>query len=411
METMGQLCYNSKMETKNNMDGQQHISTAMKLQEPDELKTLLDGVAVKGNETLPSDDETARGFSQTFKRLFDARKPHPRDELEVQLFAAVEEALNKSPESITKTDVEALVGFIYSIDEGRDEEKIADGVQLLEARHFCETPKLIEKWQTKNCVGAAMLLTSILKERGVEAYFANPEGHAVSLVRLQDGTLLYADPSNGVKESKGICVDVTKGKLSMGSAAGISLLRLPSASCTPEQYSLVPFHRSLKVGYEHCIKENTDEFVVKEKDKPTLFALKEMGSEVEWGLQQCRFSEEMMRVLQTDAWKVEKEHVAKVTDFQKGWDALIEDIGENAAQDIKNLIVTDKETSTFYVQLLTSPPSKIASEYVEALRMKLPPSIPVSKFLEAHDAFWTATQGLRGISPNTFVKAVEQRLQ
>lgn len=397
------------METKDNMDRQERIPTAAKPRQADELQTLLQSVAVEGNEKAPSDTETVQSFSQTFNRLFESRKPNPRGPLEVQLIVDVEAALKKPAESFTKEDVQALVAFIYSVDEGRDKEKIANGVTLRKARYFAQSPKLIEKWQTKNCVGAAMLLTSILKERGVEAYFANPSGHAVSLIRLHDGTLLYADPSTSVHESKGLCVDVSKGQVSLGSAGGVSILKLPSTSCTPECYSLVPFHRSIKVGYEHCIKENMDEFVT-QKDKATALALETMGDDVKWGLQ-CKISEEMLRLQKSDAWKEEQRRTAKANDIENGFTALQKTLGKKRAGTIKSLIATDKDTAAFYVQLLTSPPSTVAAEFTAALQMKLPPSISVSKFLEAHNAFWTATEGLRGIDPDAFVKAVERSLK
>lgn len=396
------------MEIKDNVDGQTHVPSAGQPQKPDELKTLLDSVAVEGTEAAPSDAETVQKFSQTFTRLFESRKPHPRGTGEEQLLTVVDAALRKSPDSITKADIEALVAFIYSIDEGRDEEEIEDGVTLREARYFSQTPKLIEKWQTKNCVGAAMLLTSILKEHGVEAYFANPSGHAVSLVRLHDGTLLYADPSTSIQESKGMCVDVTKGQVSMGSAGGVSVLKLPSTSCTPECYSLVPFHRSIKVGYEHCIKENVDEFVT-QKDKATALALRTMGEEVQWGLQ-CKASKEMERLQKSDAWKGEMQRTAKAKNVENGFLALREVIGAEHADEIRRLITMDKGAAAFYVQLLTSPPSKVASEFEAALQMKLPSSVPVAKFVEAHQAFWTATEGLRGIDSDAFVKSVERAL-
>ncbi|TSC58105.1 MAG: hypothetical protein Greene041619_794 [Candidatus Peregrinibacteria bacterium Greene0416_19] len=397
------------MEKKDSVEKRQRIPIPVKRQKTDELKMLFESVVADGNESAPSDAEIVHRFSQTFRHLFDVRKPRPRGPLEEQLMAAVEEALHKLPERMTKEDVEALVAFIYSIDEGRDQEEVADGVTLREARHFSQIPELIEKWQTKNCVGAAMLLTSVLKERGVEAYFANPVGHAVSLVRLQDGTLLYADPSTSVHESKGMCVDVTQGKVSMGSAGGVSVLRLRSRFCTPQHYSLVPFHRSLKVGYEHCIKENMDEFVV-QKDRATALALRTMGDEVDSGLQ-CKISAEMVRLQRTDAWRKELERTSKADDVQIGLRAFRAIIGNEHTSEIKTRITSDKDAAAFYVQLLTSPPSKVAADFTAALQMKLPRSVSIPMFLEAHQAFWSATEGLRGIDPDAFVQSVEQSLR
>ena len=400
------------METKDNVDGQTHVPSAGQPRKPDELHTLLEGVALKDKETVPSDTETSQSFAQTFNHLLAARKAHPRNAEDGQLIAAAEGVLAKQSSGINKADVETLIAFIWSIDEGRDEEEVADGVNLREARKWTYTAELMEKWQTKNCVGAAMLLTSVLKERGLETYFANPAGHAISIVRLQDGTLLYADPSTSANESKGICVDVTKGNVAMGRADGVSVLRLPSTSSTPQHYSLVPFHRSLKVGYEHVVRENDEELVelAAKGDAATSLVRRELGSKIDGHLKNCQKSEELLRLQATDAWKAELERTSKADDVQNGLAALSGIIGMEQAMEIKSLVASDQGTAAFYVQLLTSPPSKVASEFEAALQMKLPPSVPVAKFVEAHQAFWTATEGLRGIDPDAFVRSVERVL-
>ena len=363
------------------------------------------------NAVSPSPDQkSVTEYGGLYSRLM---KAHPNLKLftsdELQKLNKITDALDgQSSLSLSMEDIDLIAKSICLLDQGQEKKAVSQDINLEQVRDWAYVPKLIEKYKTVNCSGAAAILTAVLKKMGVEAYFANPNGHATTVVK-QGTEYYYIDPRNFLQDSGNFRVRLNNPQIATSQNSRILLLRTRDG-IPGSNYSLIPLYASLADALNQTIAENHEE-MKKRADgggKAEALAMQEIGaSDFDRELHLPKLPE-IEKLKQTEEWKKEETDTNISTGIDSGFKAFADSYPEPY---LGNLLtrVKDENFNKLMVGLFTTKPSDMRN-YVEAIKTIEEQQLAVELFIKAHGAFWKATEPMRLASPDFFMREVERSL-
>lgn len=356
-------------------------------QQENPLQNILEEISIEGKVELPNDAEIIKEYSELFQELFGN---------------SVE--LNTNPIEKLKQIAELIGTFdINRMDETVNE----SGVTIEKAQKWAYIPQLINEWKTLNCSGTAAMATSILREQNIEAYIANPVGHAVTFAHIPDQGWYYVDARNNIVE----LMENAHIETSPNSRIGIAQLQESISG-----YKLIPFYHSIQNAVNHMTAENhealQEEANMGEED--ALLAKKLLGDNFETGLNLPKINEKL-KLNNTEAWKQEVESAGVEDDVNNGMKEFSKILGNDQVDTIINHLKSNAEDRKKLEEIFKTAPEELSQ--IEELRNQLNTQdelifgVDRNLFIKAHQAFWEQTVQLRLVDPNRFAKHLESHIR
>ncbi len=104
-----------------------------------------------------------------------------------------EDKIRREPDPEKKSAL--ILDYLHSIKSSLDAVKQdREGADSL--RRWDGWPKQMRQDRSFNCAGSSLLGMEIIQELGLETYYGSPQGHVADVLRLPDGSWIYADFSN-----------------------------------------------------------------------------------------------------------------------------------------------------------------------------------------------------------------------
>lgn len=186
--------------------------------------------------------------------------------------------------------------------------------------HWDSWPKRMRKDEGFNCVGATLLGINALKEKGIEAYYGNPWGHVVNIVKLSNGRWMYVDFRNNVVK------EINPEEITLGGHRAIEI------NDESIDYKLIPIHdNSLAVG---SIIGNLSGL---EAEKGN-----EEGQDIYQNIKQKLFPE-FKEIEDTEEMKDERERVESIQEAEKDAKDYFTKLSEEKRKQIIQEAVSKKE--------------------------------------------------------------------